>query len=73
MPSVALKTVLQRLGAGLFILFSLVTSFFLLSRYFSDALPVWIVGSLLVAGFLVFGYLVTAFSRGKGFRDRPGR
>jgi hypothetical protein len=73
MPSFAFKTVLQRLGAGLFILFSLVASFFLLSRYFSDALPVWIVGSLLVGGFLLFGYLSTAVSRGKGSRDRPGR
>jgi hypothetical protein len=65
MSSFTLKTTLQRLGAGLFILFSLIASFFMLSRYFSDALPVWIVGSLLIAGFLVFGYLATAVSRGK--------
>jgi hypothetical protein len=70
MPSSTLKTVLQRLGAGFFILFTLIASFFLLSRYFSDALPVWIVGPLLVAGFLVFGYLATAVSRGKESRDR---
>jgi hypothetical protein len=68
-----IKDVLQRLGAGLFIVFSLVASFVLLSRYFADALPVWIVGPLLVAGFLVFVYLGTAAFRGKGSRDRPDR
>jgi cation transport ATPase len=64
-----LKNVLQLLGAGLFVFFSLGSSVFFISRFFPDALPAWIVVPLLVIGFFVFVFLAMVLFHGK----RPRR
>jgi len=68
MPSSRVKNVLQMVGAGLFVFFGLGLSIFLISRFFPDALPAWIVVPLLVVGFFVFIFLAMALFHGKGPR-----
>jgi hypothetical protein len=68
MPSSRLKDFLQLLGAGLFVFFGPGLSVFFLSKVFPDALPVWIVGPLLVIGFFVFIFLAMVLFHGKGPR-----
>jgi hypothetical protein len=63
-----LMDVLRLVGAGLFIFISLGLSVFFISRFFPDALPVWIVVPLLVVGFFVFVFLAMLLFRGKGPR-----
>jgi hypothetical protein len=58
------RNVLQKLGAGFIVVFGLGLSVVIFSRFFPDALPVWIIGALLVAGFLVFAFLATVFFGG---------
>jgi hypothetical protein len=69
MPLTKLMDVLRLVGAGLFIFISLGLSVVFISRFFPEALPVWIVVPLLVAGFFVFVFLAMVLFRGKG----PGR
>jgi hypothetical protein len=63
-----LMDVLRLVGAGLFIFISLGLSVVFISRFFPDALPVWIVVPLLVVGFFVFVFLAMLLFRGKGPR-----
>jgi cation transport ATPase len=63
-----LKNILQLLGAGLFVFFGLGLSVVFFSRFFPDTLPLWLVGPLLVAGFLVFVVLAMVLFHGKGPR-----
>ena len=63
-----LMNVLRLIGAGLFVFVSLGLSVVFISRFFPDALPVWIVVPLLVAGFFVFVFLAMVLFRGKGPR-----
>lgn len=57
MPTSGHQNILQKLGAGFIVVFGVGLSVFVFSRFFPDALPVWIVGALLVAGFFVFVFL----------------
>jgi len=66
------KNLLQKLGPAIIVVFGLGASIFVFSRFFTDSLSIWIVAPLLVAGFLVFGFLATALSRGKGSRGQDG-
>jgi hypothetical protein len=68
-----LKNLFQKLGPTIIVVLGLAATIFIFSRFFTDSLPVWIVAPLLIAGFLVFGFLATAFFRGKGSRDQRGR
>ena len=52
-----LQNILQKLGAGIIVVFGLGLSVFIFSRFFPEALPVWIVMPLLIAGFFVFVFL----------------
>jgi hypothetical protein len=63
-----LKNVLRLLGAGLFVFSGLGLSVAFISRFFPDALPLWIVGPLLAAGFFVFVVLAMVLFHGKGPR-----
>jgi hypothetical protein len=68
MPPSRLKNVLQLLGAGLFVFFSLGLSVFFISKFFPDALPAWIVVPLVVVGFFVFIFLAMVLFHRKGPR-----
>jgi len=63
-----LKNVLQLLGASFIVVFGLSLSAVFFSRFFPDALPVWLVGPLLLAGFFVFVLLALVLFHGKGPR-----
>jgi hypothetical protein len=51
------RNLLQKLGAGFIVVFGLGLSVVIFSRFFPDALPAWMIGVLLVAGFFVFAFL----------------
>jgi hypothetical protein len=64
------RNILQKLGAGVIVAFGLGLSAAIFSRFFPDALPAWIVGALLIAGFLVFAIIATVFFGG-GEKRKP--
>ena len=59
------RNILQKLGAGFIVASGLGLSAVIFSRYFPDAFPAWIIGALLVAGFIVFAIIATAIFGGE--------
>ena len=64
------RNILQKLGTGFVVAFGLGLSAAIFSLFFPDALPVWIVGGLLVVGFIAFAILATVIFGG-GEKRKP--
>ena len=72
MPFSGLKNLLRLAFASLFVFLNLALSVVFISRFYPDAIPVWLVVTLIVAGFFVFVFPGIVLFRGKGPRRNSG-